>query len=133
MSEMHHPAQLAEAWLAAKAKEAEAIAARREIEDQLRDYLGIAETDEGTETAQAGEYQIKATMRLNRKIDAAMAQEIAAKHGITNESLGKLFRWKPEIDAKNWKAAPEQITTLLSGAITSTASRPSFSITSTAN
>lgn len=126
---MNHPTELAAAWLAAKQAEAEATERRRAIEDQLAEFLDIAPTDEGTKTANAGDYQVKATTRLNRKVDAQMVQEIAAEHGIPQEAIGRLFRWKPEINAAAWKAAPEQVTAILSKAITTTASRPSFSIT----
>jgi len=126
---MQHPTILAAAWLAAKQAETEATERRRAIEDQFAHFLDLAPTDEGTKTAQTGDYQVKATTRLNRKIDAQLVQEIAAEHAIPHEILGRLFRWKPEINASAWKTAPEQITDILSKAITTTASRPSFSIT----
>ena len=64
---------------------------------------------------------------MNRKVDSDKLQELAAENGLT-EHLSTLFRWKPDIDAKAWKAADESITRPLMGAITTTPSRASFVI-----
>lgn len=114
-------------WLAAKEAERQAVEQRRAIEDQLIAELRVAETDEGTRTVEAGEYKVKITCRMNRRIDAEALQEIAAECGIA-EHLGDLFRWKPEINAKAWKSADESITKPLLAAITTQPGRPSFAI-----
>lgn len=114
-------------WLAAKEDERQATEQRRAIEDQLISELRIAETDEGTRTVEAGEYKVKITCRMNRRVDAEALQEIAAEFGITDH-LGDLFRWKPEINAKAWKTADESITKPLLAAITTQPGRPSFAI-----
>lgn len=114
-------------WIAAKEAEKSAQEERRLIEDRMLSLIGLPETFEGTENAEAGEYKIKLVGRLNHKIDADRLQEIAAEHGLTDH-LGSLFRWKPEINARVWKAADESITNTLLEAITTTPGRPSFSI-----
>jgi len=114
-------------WLAAKETEKAAQEERRLIEDRMLSLIGLPEAFEGTENAEAGEYKIKLVGRLNHKIDADRLQEIAAEHGLTDH-LGSLFRWKPEINARVWKAADESITNTLLEAITTTLGRPSFSI-----
>lgn len=124
-----HPSELAAAWLAAKESEQQAINRRREIEDQLAEFLDITPTDDGIKRATIGSYEVKATTRLNRKVDGQIVQEIAAEHGIQHDVLSTLFRWKPEIDSRNWKNAPKELTDILSKAVTATASRPSFSVT----
>lgn len=118
---------LSSQWLAAKEKEKAAQEERRLIEDRMLSLIGLPEAFEGTENAYAGEYKIKLVGRLNHKIDADRLQEIAAEHGLTDH-LGSLFRWKPEINARVWKAADESITNTLLEAITTTPGRPSFSI-----
>ncbi len=70
---------------------------------------------------------IKATCRLNRKIDGDMLQALAEENGLS-EHLPHLFRWKPEIVMKEWKAAAPDITKPLQAAITTTAGRPSYTI-----
>jgi len=119
---------LSELWLAAKEAERVAVEERRKIEDRLSSLIGIAETLEGTETATPDGFVIKVIGRMNRKVDADKAQEIAAEHGI-EAHLSTIFRWKPEIDARAWKAAPDSVTTPLLAAITTTPSRPSYTIT----
>lgn len=121
--------ELCELWMQAKEDEKTAIEHRRAYEDKLLSLIGVAENFEGTENAEApGGYKIKVTGRMSRKIDSDKLQELAAEHGLS-EHLSSLFRWKPDIDAKAWKAADESITRPLMGAITTTPSRASFTIT----
>lgn len=120
---------LAAAWTAAKESERVAVENRRDLEDQMRELVQFAETAEGTSTTDAGQYRIKITGRIDRKVDAELVQELAAENGLT-EHLGALFRWKPELNLSAWKSADESITRALSGAITAKPGRPSFSITS---
>ena len=116
------------AWQEAKEAEASASAKRRQIEDTMLSLIGLPETLDGTENAEApGGYKIKITGRMNRKVDAEKLQELAAEAGLS-EHLASLFRWKPEVNISVWKAAAPSITAPLTGAITTTAGRPSFKI-----
>ena len=115
-------------WLQAKETERQAVNARREVEDKLLADLALPTTFEGSKTIKDEGYAVKVTARMSRKIDGDALQEIAAEHGIS-EHLGSLFRWKPDINARQWKAADESITRPLMDAITTTPGRPSFSIT----
>jgi len=119
--------RLSRFWIDAKQREQLAIDTRRDIEDQLVQLLNIDPSEEGTDTRQIGEYQIKIVGRLTRKVDSDLVQEIAAEHHLT-EHLPQLFRWKPEINMTAWKRADEKITRPLLGAITTTPGRPSFTI-----
>lgn len=120
--------ELSASWIEAKEAEKKAQDARRFIEDRMLSLIGLPEAFDGTENAAAGEYKIKLVGRLNTKIDADKLQEIAIESGLT-EHLSSLFRWKPEINVKVWKAADESITNTLLEAITTTPGRPSFAIT----
>lgn len=120
--------KLASDWEEAKAFEAQAIARRREIEDQLTHALAIPKDLEGTKNEDAGQYKIKIVGRLDRKVNADKLQELAQESGLS-EHLSSLFRWKPEINMTAWKAAHESITAPLLDAITTTAGRPSYAIT----
>ena len=120
--------ELCETWLQAKQAESMAIETRRKIEDQIVSLIGLPETFEGTENAEAEGYKIKIVGRMNRKVDADKVQEIAAEHGLT-EHLSALFRWKPEMNVSIWKATDSSITEPLLDAITTSPGRPSFSIT----
>jgi hypothetical protein len=120
--------ELARNWQRAKELERIAIEERRKIEDQLLSLIGIAETMEGTETANTGAYKIKIVGRMSRKVDADKLNELAIENGL-EAHLQNLFRWKPEINAKAWAGADEAITRPLLDAITTTPGRASFTIT----
>ena len=119
---------LCQAWLDAKAAEAEAIQARREAEDRLLSLLGIPESLDGTENTEAPGYKIKVIGRMTKKVDADKLQEIAAEHGL-EDHLQNLFRWKAEINKKAWESADGVITGPLSDAITTKPGRASVTIT----
>lgn len=120
--------ELAQEWVRTKKEEADAVSARRAIEDELTRLLAVKETEEGQTTFHDGAYSIKVTCRMTRKVDAEALQELALESGIGHDTLSALFRWKPELNMKEWKAASPELTSALSGAITTTAGRPSFAI-----
>jgi hypothetical protein len=85
----------------AKNAEDEAVAHRRELEDQLREALKVPDDLDGTQTERHGSATIKITGRINRTVDSDKLQEFAAEAGLT-EHLRHLFRWKPSLDMKAW-------------------------------
>lgn len=117
---------LYEEWLAVKRTERAAQEARRAIEDEMAEQLELS-AGEGSKTYKRGNYKVKVTQRYNRTIDSDLLQEIAAEHGIS-EHLPSLFRWKPDINARAWGAASDEITRPLLDAITTKPGRPSFAI-----
>lgn len=120
---------LARDWCDAKEAEAQAVAKRRTIEDRIAEVIALDTNAEGTTNAKTEQgYAIKVVGRLNRKVDTERLQELAAEHGLS-EHLGSLFRWSADINAAAWKAAAQSITAPLTGAITTTPGRPSFTIT----
>lgn len=121
-------ATLSASWLIAKQAEADAIANRRSIEDQLAQLVNVSADLDGTETLEAGQYTVKIVGRIDRKVDADKLQEIAIEHGLMDH-LSSLFRWKPEINATAWKQADPAIVRPLADAITAKPGRPSFKIT----
>jgi len=120
--------ELSKLWLKAKSEEHEAQERRRSIEDQLSEALKVDDRLDAVQTTKLSDFTVKVTTRLNRKVDADLVQEIASEEGLQDQ-LGTLFRWKPEINLTSWKNASENARNKLSKAITTTASRPSFSIT----
>lgn len=119
---------LYEEWLAVKRTERAAQDARRAIEDEMAEQLALSH-EEGSKTYKRDGYKVKVTQRYNRTIDSDLLQEIAAENGIS-EHLPSLFRWKPDINARAWSAASDDITRPLLDAITTKPGRPSFSIES---
>jgi hypothetical protein len=121
-------AALAHEWQTAKEAERVAVAKRRELEDQMSQALGVDPAREGTESHSLPEgLMIKIISRLDRKVDADKAQELAAEHDM-GAVLGVLFRWKPEIDLAAWRKAPADVTAIFAGAVTVKPGRPSFTI-----
>lgn len=94
----------------------------------MAEALRINPAIEGQQTTEASDYKVKVTCRMTRKVDAEALQELALESGIGHDTLSALFRWKPELNMKEWKAAAPEITGALAGAITTTAGRPSFAI-----
>lgn len=115
-------------WLEAKKMETLAIAERRDLEDQMAVQFALPKDLDGTIKIEENGYTIRMEGRINKKIDADKLQVLAAEAGLS-EHLSSLFRWKPEINAKAWNAAADAVTQPLLGAITSTAGRPTFTIT----
>ena len=115
-------------WIDLKEAERQATEARREVEDKIIQIYRVPETLDGTENFENQQYAIKIVGRMNRKVDTDKLQELAAEAGLT-EHLSSLFRWKAEVNTAVWKASNESITKPLLDAITTSAGRPSFSIT----
>ena len=120
--------QLSSRWLELKHQEEIAITERRLIEDKMTSLMRIKESLEGSETKEVDGLVIKVTGRIDRKVNAALIQEIAAENGLT-EHLSSLFRWTPAINMSAWKKCSPEITEVLLDAITSKPGRPSYKIT----
>ena len=114
-----------ELWLRYKAEEEQAVTRRREIEAMLA--ADIPEQWEGSKTTTEGRFKVTVMRRLNRKVDGDLLQDIAREKGLMDH-LSTLFRWKPEIDAKEWRLADETVTKELARAIVTTPGKVSFKI-----
>jgi hypothetical protein len=119
--------ELSSKWLELKSLETRAKNERAAIEEHMLERARIDPTVEGTKTIPSDIYENKITCKLTKKIDSDLLQEVAAENGLS-EHLSDLFRWKPELNIKAWKAASEEITGPLSKAITSKPARPGFKI-----
>ena len=116
--------QLKAIWLLNKEAERMAVEARRDAEDKIKALIGLADDFTGTQNKEG----VKVVGRIDYKIDADKLQDAATEAGLS-EHLGRLFRWKPELNMAAWKQADENIVKALSVAITAKPGRPSFSIT----
>ena len=124
---MKSPSFAAE-WIELKEQERSIIERRREIEDLILASFEISEKLNGTCNLKMTGYKVKVVGRMTQKVDSDLLQELAAENGMS-DLLPDLFRWKAEINKKKWDDVDPKITSVLSGAITTTPSRPSFSIT----
>lgn len=121
--------KLCQEWLDAKMHERAVIARRREIEDNLVEALRINDKSEGTKRIESSGYNIAVEFKVNRKVDGKKLIEVAASNGIGNDILQQIFRWKPEINMRDWKSADRSIILALSNAVTTSEARPSVTIT----
>lgn len=121
--------KLCQEWLDAKMHERAVIARRREIEDNLVEALRINDKSEGTKRIESSGYNISVEFKVNRKVDGKKLIEVAASNGIGNDILQQIFRWKPEINMRDWKSADRSIILALSNAVTTSEARPSVTIT----
>jgi hypothetical protein len=121
--------KLCQEWLDAKMHERSVIARRREIEDTLIEHLRINDKSEGTKRIDHSGFNISVEFKINRKVDGKKLIEVAASNGIGNDVLQQIFRWKPEINMRDWKSADRSIVLALSNAVTTSDARPSVSIT----
>jgi hypothetical protein len=118
---------IAQEWLNAKEAETTAINHRRKLEEDMIKLFNVPEDLAVTKNYMDGDFEVKITGSITRKVDSDKLQEIAAEAGLT-EHLSTLFRWKPEIIAAAWDAADSKIKTPLLAAVTSKAAKPTFKI-----
>lgn len=116
-------------WLEAKEAEAQAVANRRAIEDQLSEAFAVSESDEGIKTVAVDGYKVKITSRIDRKVDADKLAKLAANTSIPAPVWQGLVRWKAEVNTKSYKDLPEETKAILADAFTLKAGRPSYQIT----
>lgn len=126
---MNNLNQLSEQILEARHNEQLATEWRRKLEDEMVSLLGVSENDEGAHGFEpdGSKYKITVTCKINRTVDGDKLQELAREAGLFDH-LQSLFRWKPSIDMKAWKAADAAITAPLASAITAKAGRPAIKI-----
>ncbi len=115
-------------WIDAKAAEGAAMAKRREVEDMLTDTLNIDASSDGSQTIKEGGYKATITTRINRTVDSVKVQEVAAENGIPFSVLQRVFRWKADIDKREFRNEKDEVKALLSQAITAKPGRPSYKI-----
>lgn len=118
--------ELLEQWIAIKEQEAEVIAWRREIEDQLIQRLRLNDIEKNV-TKEIEGFKIVASCRIDKKVDPELAQQLASENNI-EAHLQNLFRWKAEVNARAWAKADPAVTEVLEQAVTTKIGRPSFKI-----
>lgn len=114
-------------WLDAKAEEQAAKDKRLAIEAEMESKLGIPETWEGSHTMEEQGLKINVKRTMSHKVDGDKIKTLATQANLTG-CLDTLFRWKADINKKNWKDADENITKIFESAITTTPGKITFSI-----
>ena len=114
-----------------KQAEAEIKQNRMALEDQLARELQVPEQWEGSKTigVEQGDerYKVKITRKMNTVIDGKLTS-FAAEKGLT-DYLGVVFRWKPELNKKEWDGANENVRAAFSEVVIQKPGKPSFLVT----
>jgi len=119
---------LCEEYMKIKEWEAKSAARKLAIETELLKNYQISKL-EGSKTLRDEGFKIGLLGRTNKTVNAEALRSLPSEYPeITNEVLGRVFRWKPEIDAKAWKEQSKEVTEILSRAITVTPAKITFNI-----
>jgi hypothetical protein len=112
-------------WRLSKDAEDAAKDARLTAELQIIAALGKPDNFKGTAHLDG----VSVSFGESVKVDGVALRNIVEDHGLNVEIIDELIRWKPELNAKAWKEAPEEIKRALSPALEIKPSKPAFSRT----
>jgi len=117
---------LSEKWKELKEEEKRIKKERENIENLIFELMEVDDKKEGTETIETDNNVLSVRTRLNRKVDGEKLQLLARENGLPFDILSTLFRWKAEVELKNWRNADCKITDILKDAITEKPAKPSI-------
>ena len=111
-----------------KDQEAELKKQRKEAENWLMETLGYDATREGT--VHYGDEDNFVTFSVDRdyKVDTDKLGELIQQNQISEYTSDRVFRWKAEVNATEWKNLGEDVKTILAQAVTSKTGSPSIKI-----
>lgn len=101
---------------------------RMALESELARVIDVPDDWEGTKTNTVGDYKVKLMRKMNVKIDGAKLTELASQHNLA-PLLNTCFRWKPELNKREWDKVEADIKTKLSEAMEVTPGKASFIVT----
>lgn len=101
---------------------------RKEAEKWLMETLGFDPTKEGT--THFGDEDNFVTFEVGRsfKVDTGKLAELVQENQVSEQTADRVFRWKAEVNATEWKNLDEETRTVLSEAVTSKSDNPSIKI-----
>lgn len=113
-----------------EAKQAELAAkeVRVALEAELERAVGVPPDWEGCMTKSAGAYKVKLDRRMNVKIDGDRLRDIAKTNNLTCV-MESCFRWKPELNRRQWKQTDNKIKRIFAPALEMTPGKASFTVT----
>ena len=101
---------------------------RKVAEKWLMETLGFDPTKEGT--THFGDEDNFVTFEVSRsfKVDTDKLTELVQQNQVSEQTADRVFRWKAEVNATEWKNLDEETRTVLSKAVTSKSDNPSIKI-----
>ncbi len=112
----------------AKQTELAAKEIRVALEADLAKAIGVPDDWEGCMTKQAGAYKVKLDRRMNVKIDGNRLRDIAEANNMTGV-METCFRWKPELNKREWKQTGSEVKKIFAPAMEVTPGKASFTVT----
>lgn len=111
-----------------KEQEASLKKQRQEAEKWLMETLHFDATKEGT--VHYGDEDNFVTFEVDRsyKVDTDKLGELIQQNQISEYTSDRVFRWKAEVNATEWKNLDEDVKTILAQAVTSKTGSPSIKI-----
>ena len=111
-----------------KEQEAELKKQRQEAEKWLIETVGFDPNKEGT--THYGDEENFVTFEVGRtyKVDADKLGELVAQNQVSEQTVDRVFRWKAEVNAVEWKNLADDAKEILAQAVTSKTSSPTIKI-----
>lgn len=120
--------EMAACWMHMKRLEKTAEGVRRAMEDALVIALEDEAPVDETREYELGAFKTKIKFGVTRKVDAEALTELSEEYDI-EEQIGRLFRFKPELNLTAYRNEDEGVQEFFNQVITTTPSRPAFTIT----
>lgn len=111
-----------------KAQEKDLQKQRREAEKWLMETVGFDPQKEGT--THYGDENNFVSFEVSRdyKVDTDKLAELIQQNQISEETADRVFRWKAEVNAVEWKNLEQDAKAILSNAVTTKTNSPSIKI-----
>lgn len=109
-----------------KAQEAELKNKRIKAETWLFSALKINQEQKGTQSFENETYKVSFKKNFDMKVDITMLNDIVAKHPEIDKD--KLFRFKAEVNAKEYSSTTDEIRAALVPCITTKFNKPTVEI-----
>lgn len=118
-------ASLIEARISAKRVEDAAVAARREIDGQLAEFLADPSKPEGSISQKVDGFKVTCTFKLDRKVDSEELQKSWSKLPLDVQNI---FKWSPSLSVAEFRKLEDKAAASAARFFTTKEASPSIKI-----
>ena len=111
-----------------KAQEKDLQKQRKEAEKWLMETVGFDPQKEGTTHYGDENNFVSFEVSKDYKVDTEKLAELIQQNQISEETADRVFRWKAEVNAVEWKNLEQDAKAILSNAVTTKTNSPSIKI-----
>lgn len=111
-----------------KAQEEDLRKQRKEAEKWLMETVGFDPQKEGTTHYGDENNFVSFEVSKDYKVDTDKLAELIQQNQISEETADRVFRWKAEVNAVEWKNLEQDAKAILSNAVTTKTNSPSIKI-----